>query len=141
MSERIKEEIIELFENDQEFREKIEKKVEESSSEAPGEEEDNGMSRRKFLKKAGLGAAGLSAASFLPSAAGLRVTSGNGIELFDQSSNRPSLNMDSSGEVTVNRLKTDELELGSGDKAGSFDDIVEKNLVNNGGWAPGLNGQ
>lgn len=77
--------------------------------------ETKNVDRRKFLKQAGLGVAGLGALTAIPNAAGFRIRSEDGVKL--------SRNQQAGAD--------DYEQIGS----------LEENLVNSGGWAPGLNGQ
>lgn len=79
--EKLPENIEELIE------EKVEKRVQEElerrESQTKAENNDNHISRRRFIKKAGVGALGLGALSLLPSASALDVRSSTGLEVFD----------------------------------------------------------
>ena len=75
--------------------EKVEKRLTQqetarSEPEAQGKtaekESDSSLSRRNFLKALGGGAAGLGAAAMIPSAAGLRINSDQGLSYYNSSS-------------------------------------------------------
>lgn len=59
------------------------------------------MTRREFLKKTGLGAAGLSALALLPFTSALNIKSSNPIQYFNSSrGSNPNFKVDSSGDIS-----------------------------------------
>lgn len=103
------EEIREIIE--QEVEQRVEKRVQEELEKRGVKEKtksevrnsDSKISRRQFLKKAGLGAAGLGALSILPSASALDIKDETlSIQTgTDASSLSEALSIDSSGNVTI----------------------------------------
>lgn len=109
----------------EEARKEIQKIRPNSNSVANNSEASNGISRREFLKKAGLGTAGLAALGFSPASA-LNIRS-NSLSFSDSNKNYLNINTDG-GEANINNadlnlngnniLGVKELELPSSEASG-----------------------
>lgn len=67
---------------DQKVEEKLNEKQKDTDNTRKESKEDSAISRRSFLKKLGAGAAGLGAASLIPSASALDVKDSNGLRVY-----------------------------------------------------------
>lgn len=108
MTDEFKEKVLKALEED-EFRRKMENKLHKSEDNTESSKKQ-GMNRRSFLKKAGLGAAGLGAAAMLSGAAGLGIQSGDGLQFnenfsVDSEGNLDLENRDISGAASVDMEK------------------------------------
>ena len=111
----------------EELEEIVDKKVEKrltqqetahNEPEAQGKtaqkESDSSLSRRSFLKALGGGAAGLGAAAMIPSAAGLRINSDQGLSYYNSSSaNRSQFEVRPNGILDAQQIGTDKNPVGS----------------------------
>jgi hypothetical protein len=111
----------------EELEEIVDKKVEKrltqqetahSEPEAQGKtaqkESDSSLSRRSFLKALGGGAAGLGAAAMIPSAAGLRINSDQGLSYYNSSSaNKSQFEVRPNGILDAQQIGTDKNPVGS----------------------------
>jgi hypothetical protein len=88
------------------IRQKAEEIVEERRDNTSADEKREAISRRSFLKKLGVGVAGLSTLSLAPASA-LNIRS-NGLTFYGGENSETDLNVDNSGNLTLHGDLTDE---------------------------------
>lgn len=107
-ADEIRRKLISIIREDNEFREELKQEL---RSQEAGEKEENSnnspVSRRNFLKKAGLSMAGLGAATILPAASALNIESDRGLSYFNSSDKK--FEVDSEGYLNVEKISTGEI--------------------------------
>jgi len=94
--------------------EKVEKRLQERQQNGSEEgETGSNLSRRAFLKGLAGGAAGIGAASMLPSAAGYQITSNHPLSYYNQSSSDPNFEVNTEGTLDTNQIGTNSNPVGS----------------------------
>jgi hypothetical protein len=107
MSDQLKEKIIELVNEDEEFKQKLKQEINsEESDETEVEKiegEANSLSRRDFLKGALGGAGALGAAAMIPSAASYDITSSHPFSIYNSTDDK-NFEVDTQGTLTTNQI-------------------------------------
>jgi MoCo/4Fe-4S cofactor protein with predicted Tat translocation signal len=138
MSDQLKDKIIELVNEDEEFRKQLKQEINtEEEQEAEVEKIEGGekdsFSRRDFLKGA-LGGAALGAAAMIPSAAGYDITSSYPFSIYNSTDDK-NFEVDTQGTLTTNQI---------GSSSSKVDNIHSKSLdtgsINNQTYVPASDG-
>lgn len=107
------------------------KKRERGQTDTSGENKSEQMSRRNFLKRLGLGAAGAGALTLLPSASAFNIKSSNPIQYFNSSrDSNPNFKINQTGDINARDADLNQI-IASRIEAGSELKIPTSNSTNN----------